>query len=121
MATAVIMERYITSTRDMDDIEAAITSELKGENHRCAFLRSQSYLLLRMAALYKSDHTPYTIYHDGVSVSLDWTSSGKRVTLRSVDLRAYADEEQEHLLPSSSRCDDPPVWEHRKALRQSAL
>ena len=115
------MERYITSTRDMDDIEAAITTELKGENHRCAFLRSQTYMLLRMAALYKVDRTPHTIYHDGVSVSLDWTSSGKRVTLRSVDLRAYADEEQEHLLPSSSRRDDPPVWEHRKALRQSAL
>lgn len=105
----------------MDDIEAAITSELKGENHRCAFLRSQSYLLLRMAALYKSDHTPYTIYHDGVSVSLDWTPSGKRVTLRSVDLRAYADEEQHHLHPTPPCRDDPPVWEHRKAIRQSSL
>jgi hypothetical protein len=121
MATTVIMERYITSTRDMDDIEAAITTELKGENHRCAFLRSQSYLMLRLAALYKNDHIPCTIYHDGVSVSLDWTTSGKRVILRSVDLRAYSDEEQEHLLPSSSRRDDTPVWEHRKAIRRSNI
>jgi hypothetical protein len=115
------MERYITSTRDMDDIEAAITSELKGENHRCAFLRSQTYMLLRMAALYKVDRTPHTIYHDGVSVSLDWTDSGKRVTIRSVDLRAYAEEEQEHPRSPSSCLDDSPTWERRKAQRLSAL
>ena len=105
----------------MDDIEAAITSELKGENHRCAFLRSQTYMLLRMAALYKVDRTPHTIYHDGVSVSLDWTDSGKRVTLRSVDLRAYAEEEQEHLLPTPPCRDVSLDWEPQKAMKISSL
>ncbi len=76
------MKQYITFTRDMDDIEAAITAELKGKNNSCAFLHSQGYLLLSMAAQYKSEQTPYTVYHEGVSVLLDWTSSGNRVTLR---------------------------------------
>ena len=110
----MIMERYITSTRDMDAIEAAITAQLKGENHRCAFLRSQSYLMLRIAALYKAEPTPYTVYHEGVSVSLDWNSSGKRVILRSLDQMVYNTEEDD-FTPSN------PEWESRKNPRLSAL
>jgi len=92
--TNVIMERYITATRDMDDIEAAITRELGGENGRCAFLRSQSYLKLRMAALYRDarDRTPCVVYHEGLKVSLDWTDAGKQVTLRSLDCQEYHEE-----------------------------
>ena len=92
--TNVIMERYITATRDMDDIEAAITRELGGENGRCAFLRSQSYLRLRMTALYRDDRvrTPCTVYHEGLKVSLVWTENGKQVTLQHVHCPEYQDE-----------------------------
>lgn len=90
----VIMERYITATRDMDDIEAAITRELGGENGRCAFLRSQNYLRLRMAALYRDerDRTPCTVYHEGLKVSLGWTANGKQVTLQHFNCPEYQDE-----------------------------
>jgi hypothetical protein len=88
-----IMQRYITSTRDMDDIESAITAELGGENHRCAFLRSQSYLRLRIAALYKAEQAPYTAYFSTLKVALDWTNDGKRVTLQRVDCLEFQDEE----------------------------
>lgn len=92
--TNVIMERYITATRDMDEIEAAITLELGGENGRCSFLRSQSYLRLRMAALYRDDRdrTPCTVYHEGLKVSLGWTENGKRVTLQHFSCPEYQDE-----------------------------
>ena len=90
----VIMVRYITATRDMDDIEAAITRELGGEKGRCAFLRSQSYLRLRMAALYRDEmnRTPCTVYHEGLKVSLDWTANGKQVTLQHFNYPEYQDE-----------------------------
>ena len=116
-SNTVLAERYITSTRDMDDIEAAITAELQGENHRCAFLRSQAYLLLRMAALYKAQRTPYTVYHENICVCLDWTPTGKRVTVRSVDRRAYNDGTQPNEEPNA----DAPCWEQRKAPRLSSL
>lgn len=105
----VIMERYITATRDMDDIEAAITRELGGENGRCAFLRSQSYLRLRMAALYRDDRdrTPCTVYHEGLKVSLGWTAGRKQVTLQHFCCQEYHQEE--------------PDAAHRKSQLLSAL
>jgi hypothetical protein len=130
MAAVIILEKYIASTRDMDAVEAAITKELRGENHRCAFLRSQRYRMLRLAALYKSDRVPYAIYHEGVCVSLDWTPMGKRVTLRSVDRRAYTAEEESFATscPSSGshrqqfdEAPQTPPWESRKAQRLAAL
>ena len=88
-----IIQRYITSTRDMDDIEGAITAELGGENHRCSFLRSQSYLRLRIAALYKPDQAPCAAYFAGLKVALDWTDGGKRVTLQRMDCLEYQDDD----------------------------
>ena len=89
--TSVIMERYITSNRDMDDIERAITAELGGENGRCSFLRSQSYQLLRMAAIYKTNPAKYTAYHGSLAVSLEGTVLGSRVTLKIIDFHEYQD------------------------------
>ena len=91
--TNVIIQRYITTTRDMDAIEAAITTELGGENHRCSFLRSQSYLMLRLAALYKEKQPPCAAYFAGLKVALDWTNAGKRVTLQRIDCQEYYDEQ----------------------------
>ena len=89
--TSVIMERYITTNKDMDDIERAIAAELGGENGRCAFLRSQSYQLLRMAAVYRTNPAKYTAYHGSLAVTLEGTQMGSRVTVRSIDLMEYQD------------------------------
>ncbi len=97
----VIMQRYITSSKDMDDMEAAIILELKGENHRCAFLRSQSYSRLRISALYKDTKMPCTAYIAGLKISLDWTVSGKRVTLQRMDCLEFHEAQDEH------ECDEP--------------
>jgi hypothetical protein len=83
--TDVIIERYIASTRDMDDIEAAITAVLGGENHRCSVLRSQSYLRLRVAALYRDDQAPCVAYLAGLKLSLACSAAGRLVTLRRID------------------------------------
>jgi hypothetical protein len=89
--TDIIIERYITSTRDMDDIEAAITFELGGENNRCSVLRSQSYLRFRMSALYKEEQAPCVAYLTNLKLALHWTDRGKRVTLRRLDSLEYND------------------------------
>jgi hypothetical protein len=89
--TSVIMERYITTNKDMDDIERAIAAELGGENGRCAFLRSQSYQLLRMAAVYRTNPAKYTAYHGSLAVTLESTGLGSRVTVRNIDLFEYQD------------------------------
>ena len=106
-----IMQRYITSTRDMDDIEAAIIAELGGENNRCAFLRSQSYLRLRIAALYKTEQTSYTAYFAGLKVVLGWTDGGKRVTLQRMDCLEYHDEQGgQHECSEPQEACSPCKW-----------
>ena len=95
----IILERYITTRRDMQDIEEAITRHLGGEGHRCAFLRSGDFIRLRLAALYTRTQPKSNTHsatnnatHCGIMVTLTTDDRGKLVTLRSIDAPVYPSE-----------------------------
>lgn len=102
----LIIQRHVRSPNDMNDIEAAITRQLGGEGHRCAFLRSTNYIRVRLAALYPRyatapDAAPpdadtawpplWTAYADGLCVSLTRDGRGATVSVRSVQPFVFAD------------------------------
>ena len=61
------------TVEDMSRVEAAIAVHLSCEPGRCAWLRSQPFLRLRMTALYfphLSEGAPLTLFHQGLRVVL---------------------------------------------------
>ncbi len=79
----ILIERHIKSRLDLLEIESAIIKELGGENNRCAFLRSNAYIQLRVAALYHVNPEPMSIFYDPISVSLAKGPEGeKRVIVK---------------------------------------
>ncbi len=120
-STHVILERYITSPRDMQDVEEVITRHLGGENHRCSFLRSRDYIRLRLKALYSSSatqkKTPTTAtvaYHNNLSVSLLSDERGRLVTLRCLDPPVYPSEFEGDVLLRQAGLDQ---WDRGVRLR----
>ena len=90
METHVILERVVKSKKDMLEVEEAITSQLGGEYNRCSFLRSNSYIRLRVAALYPSYFgNAHSAFCGNLSVTLVHTDSGPLVTLRWLDKVTY--------------------------------
>lgn len=79
----VELERLPASTsQDLARVEASIAKHLSGQNGRCAWLRSQAYMRLRLTALYYpwlSETDPLVLYHQGLRVTLH----GRVVTLCS--------------------------------------
>lgn len=58
---------------DMAQVELKIAQHLCGEGGRCAWLRSQAYLRLRLTALYYPGFcktNPIVLYHQGLRVTL---------------------------------------------------
>lgn len=73
-----------TTVDEMNRVEEAITLHLCCEPGRCAWLRSQPFLRLRMTALYfprLCETHPITLFHQGLRVSL----LGGRVALSRQD------------------------------------
>ena len=70
----VELERLPAVTKqDMTLVESKIAQHLCGEDGRCAWLRSQAYLRLRLTALYYPSvckTTPIMLYHQGLRVTL---------------------------------------------------
>lgn len=68
------LERLPAMTgQDMAQVELKIAQHLCGEDGRCAWLRSQAYLRLRLTALYYPGlckTTPIVLYHQGLRVTL---------------------------------------------------
>lgn len=67
-----ILEMHVRNKRDMQAVEEAITRQLGGEGHRCAFLRSRAYIRLRVATLYQTNlsKTAHTAFHGRLSVTM---------------------------------------------------
>jgi hypothetical protein len=84
--------KRVTTPEDMAVVEATIASSLGGEGGKCAFLRSQSFLALRLAALYfptRCNHAPCVTVHSptGLVVTLhqSFFSLAWLGTIESVD------------------------------------
>ena len=76
--------------RAMAEMEALLVPMLSGEDGRCAFLRSHSYLRFRMAALYRNrgSHEPVTVWAPSGDVRLEYTPdpTGGYITLCSAPI-----------------------------------
>lgn len=74
----MIMSSDVASSEDMARVEEAIAEMLGGEHHKCAFVRSEAFVRLRLSALYRRGEPrdgPLTAFWDGLKVML--TPSGK--------------------------------------------
>ena len=80
----------------MLDVEEAITKQLGGEYNRCSFLRSVSYVRLRIAALYpkRSPNTCHAAFCGNLSVALVPSEEGPLVTLMWLDKITYFQDEK---------------------------
>ena len=83
----VISTHIITCHLDMSLLEQIIVSHLGGENNRCSFFRSLSYIRLRLAALYNTNPTqePVVAYCNQLSLSLSIQDNQKIITLLAAD------------------------------------
>ena len=77
-----VYQRLIETDQDMIDVEKCIIGELGGENHRCAFFRTLSYIKLRIAALYLPRKAPCIASYSDLNVVLTPTEQGPIVTVR---------------------------------------
>jgi hypothetical protein len=66
----------VGSASDMARLEQVISELLGGEHNKCAFIRSEAFLRLRICALYRRGtfDSPVSAFWEGVKVSL--TPSG---------------------------------------------
>ena len=101
MESHTILTRNIRSRGDMLDVEEAITKQLGGEYNRCSFLRSVSYVRLRIAALYpkrSTNNTCHTAFCGNLSVTLvppgPGSEDGPVVTLMWLDKITYFEDEK---------------------------
>ncbi len=56
---------------DMTQIETFVGGLLGSKHSRCALVRSQDFIKLRLCALYDRGDPPMTVYGEGVQVCLD--------------------------------------------------
>ena len=61
----------VTSKAGMSELEETVASLLRGERGKCAFVRSEAFVKLRIRALYRRDlSSPISAETDGVKVTL---------------------------------------------------
>lgn len=69
---SLVFSRKIASQRDMGELEDTLSSLLGGEQHKCAFVRSQDFVRLRLLALYKAPPPRLlVVYGEGLKITLD--------------------------------------------------
>ena len=68
-----ILSLHVGNKEDMARLEAGIVDLLGGEHHKCAFIRSEAFVKLRLRALYgRGDTSSPTVsaYWEGLKVTL---------------------------------------------------
>ena len=90
----VILRRQIDCQEDMRSVEMEIMRQLGGEKRQCSFLRSQSYITLRLAAVYPTlagleTRAPLTAYSTRFSLTVTFEEGKGVVTMRKFDDLEY--------------------------------
>ena len=113
----IILERRIKTKRDMQEIEEAITKQLGGEGHRCAFLRSRAYIRLRLAALYPTarpcEPRATIAYVGHISVTLICKEGEALIVLRRLDPAVYQEEEERGDFAQGGSIEEPEKRKRR--------
>jgi hypothetical protein len=68
-----IFSTQVANKEDMARLEASIVDLLGGEHHKCAFIRSEAFVKLRLRALYRRGDTSapaISAYWEGLKVTL---------------------------------------------------
>jgi len=101
----------VTSAGDMARLEQVVSELLGGEHNKCAFIRSEAFLRLRICALYRRGtlESPVSAYWEGLKVSL--TPSGTvcvYVTEACVEEAPKLEQDPDHgVLGKRSRSGSP--------------
>jgi hypothetical protein len=70
-----ILTLKIKDSHDMAQLEKTVGALMGGENHKCAFVRSRDFVLLRLRALYNRPATlpkgGLVVYGEGLKICLD--------------------------------------------------
>ena len=68
-----VYSSYIESKEDMNQLEKTLVGLLGGEQGKCAFMRSNEYVALRLRALDPKDaiDKPVVVYGEGIKLSLN--------------------------------------------------
>ena len=61
----------IQSKEDMSLLESTIGGLLRGEHNKCALIRCNEFIQLRLCALYGKGKAPIHVYGEGLQISLD--------------------------------------------------
>lgn len=71
MARERVFALQVQGKDDMTQIEKVVGGLLGSKGSRCALVRSQDFIKLRLCALYDRGEPPMTVYGEGVQVCLD--------------------------------------------------
>jgi hypothetical protein len=71
MARERVFALQVQGKDDMTRIEKVVGGLLGSKGSRCALVRSQDFINLRLCALYNRGQPPMTVYGEGVQVCLD--------------------------------------------------
>jgi hypothetical protein len=92
----------IQSKEDMSLLESTIGGLLRGEHNKCALIRCNEFIQLRLCALYGKGKAPIHVYGEGLQISLD------KSNVVSVYLLTSYVEADEGLLGKRSEPDPTP-------------
>ncbi len=112
----------VASKGDMAELEAVVVGLLGGEHGKCAFIRSQEFVKLRLHALYHRKHDPprtsnIIVYGEGLKITL--TPSGTACVFITdpcfEPIEPSAPNDADDISPSSLGKRPLRLWEARGA------
>lgn len=90
-----------STLEEMTEVELEVANRFKGEKGKCSFLRSAAFQKLRRMALYGEDDEGFSVYHNGLKMTLE----NKEVTVEWVE-PAYDPEREAGKRKFASQCSD---------------
>ena len=99
----------IKTKKDMTVLEDMITSLLGGEQGKCALIRSQDFLALRLRALYgRESGRPLVVYGEGLKIMLDMDNVGSISLLNPAPIDPVDEVYEAYMLGKRLRTEDEP-------------
>jgi hypothetical protein len=89
----------ITSKEDMAVLESTVGSLLGGEQNKCALVRSQEFIKLRLSALYGRGERAMSVYGGDLQIKLD---ADRTVTVYHL---SFGVDQDETLLGKRAECE----------------
>jgi hypothetical protein len=111
MSDRPVFSVRIRTKKDMAELEDTITTLLGGEQGKCALIRSQDFLALRLRALYgRESGRPLVVYGEGLKIALDLDNVGSVSLLNPPPIDPVDEAYEAYMLGKRPRPEDeaPP-------------